>query len=136
MKREKRESEAQIVLNLLTEMKFQKLILAVVPFLLAACSSTPRGLQHVPAQPLPVVDAAQDVKDLDFASTTGRLEVGTTSVVPNTPIGTAQATVTTTYVNALGETCKRIHLKNQSGETDSAVCLGKDNVWRHVPALQ
>ena len=131
MKREKRESEAQIVLNLLTEMKFQKLILAVVPFLLVACSSTPRGLQHVPAQPVPVVDAA-----LDFASTTGRLEVGTTSVVPNTPIGTAQATVMTTYVNALGESCKRIHLKNQSGETDSAVCLGKDNVWRHVPALQ
>ena len=58
---------------------------------IAGCSSTPRGLQHVPSQPAVVVDPSQTEADQSFASSAARLEVGgSASVIQTTPIGPAQ----------------------------------------------
>ncbi len=100
--------------------------------LVAGCSSTPRGLNHVPAGPALVVDASQSAEEQAFAEAGGRLAEGTETVVPVTPIGMAQVRVTGTYMNALGENCRRIEAKNQNATLSCGVCLGRDGVWRYV----
>lgn len=108
----------------------------VTGVMLSGCSSTPRGLQHVPAQPIAIQDPVQTQEEHSFASTAGNLQVGVAGIIQATPIGLAQATVRSSYVNALGEKCKKIHLKSKSTETNCGVCLGKDGVWRYVPSVQ
>lgn len=101
---------------------------------LAGCSSTPRGLQHVPSQPAVVVDPSQTEADQSFASSAARLEVGgSASVIQVTPIGPAQALAVGAYKNALGEACKRVELRTREASSVSGVCLGKDGIWRVVP---
>lgn len=109
---------------------------AAAALMLSGCSSTPRGLQHVPSDPAVVQDPVQSAEARSFAAAAGSLEAGASAVIQPTPIGTAQATVQSTYMNALGEQCKKILLKTQNAEAVCGVCLGKDNVWRYVPALQ
>lgn len=108
----------------------------VTSVMLSGCSSTPRGLQHVPAQPIAIQDPVQTQQEQSFASTAGNLEVGAAGIIQATPIGMAQATVRSSYMNALGEKCKKIHLKSKSTEANCGVCLGKDGVWRYVPSVQ
>lgn len=101
---------------------------------LAGCSSTPRGLQHVPVQPAVVVDPSQTEDQRSFAAAASLLEVGgSATVIQSTPIGLAQATAVSTYKNGLGETCKRIELRNKEASSACGVCLGKDGIWRVVP---
>lgn len=101
---------------------------------LAGCSSTPRGLQHVPSQPAVVVDSAQSEDEQSFAASAARLEVGgSASVIQVTPIGPAQAIAAAAYKNALGEDCKRVELRSRDASSVCGVCLGKDGVWRLVP---
>lgn len=101
---------------------------------IAGCSSTPRGLQHVPSQPAVVVDPSQTEADQSFASSAARLEVGgSASVIQTTPIGPAQALAVAAYKNALGEDCKRVELRSRDASSVCGVCLGKDGVWRVVP---
>lgn len=101
---------------------------------LFGCTSTPRGLQHVPSQPAVVVDPSQVEADQSFASSAARLEVGgNASVIQVTPIGPAQALAVAAYKNALGESCKRVELRSRDASSVCGVCLGKDGVWRVVP---
>lgn len=109
---------------------------ATVAICLTGCSSTPRGLQHIPAQPVAIPEPVQTQQEHSFASTAGNLEVGAAGIIQATPIGMAQATVLSSYMNALGEKCKKIHLKSKSSESNCGVCLGKDGVWRYVPSVQ
>ena len=101
---------------------------------LAGCSSTPRGLQHVPTQPAVVVDPSQTENERSFATSAAKLEVGgSAAVIQTTPIGLAQAIAVATYKNALGEDCKRIEVRNKDASAACGVCLGKDGIWRVVP---
>ena len=105
--------------------------------LITGCSSTPRGLQHVPVKPGAVQDAAQTPDELSFAATAGKLAVGSTGVLQTTPLGKmAQTSAQSTYMNALGEECKKILVKSKDAELRCGVCLGKDGVWRYVPNVQ
>ena len=103
--------------------------------LLTGCASTPRGLQHEASRPEIVADVPQSRTDLAFAETAGKLAVGTTTVVPSTPIGTASVTVGEEYMNALGETCRRVELKNPKETVKGSACLGADKIWRFVRPL-
>lgn len=104
--------------------------------ILGGCSSTPRGLQHVPAQPATVQDSVQTQEEQGFAATAGSLAVGATGLIQSTPVGVAQVTVRSIYTNALGESCKKLYLKGKDAEGVCGVCLGNDGVWRYVPSLQ
>lgn len=101
--------------------------------ILSGCSSTPRGLQHVPAEPAAVIDAVQTPEEQGFAMAAGRLEIGTASVIQGTPLGMAQVRAVSAYTNALGEQCKHLEVKTQDAASSCGVCLGKDGVWRYVP---
>lgn len=103
---------------------------------LSGCSSTPRGLQHQASKPVVVADAAQSASDQAFAALAGSLELGTTSIISATPLGMASVTVVDQYMNALGETCRRVEVKNQNESLKGAVCLGADKTWRFIRALQ
>lgn len=101
---------------------------------LAGCSSTPRGLQHVPTQPAVVVDPSQTENERSFAASAAKLEVGgSASVIQVTPVGPAQAIAVASYKNALGEDCKRVELRSRDSSKVCGVCLGSDGVWRVVP---
>ncbi len=108
----------------------------VVVGLLSGCSSTPRGLQHEASTPAVVADAAQSASDQAFAASAGSLELGSTGVIAATPIGTASVTVVDQYMNALGETCRRVEVRNQTESMKGAVCLGLDKTWRFIRPLQ
>ena len=104
--------------------------------ILGGCSSTPRGLQHVPAQPVPIQDSVQTQEEQGFAASAGNLAVGATGLIQSTPVGMAQVTVRSSYTNALGESCKKLFIKGSNAEAVCGVCLGKDGVWRYVPVVQ
>ena len=109
---------------------------ATVAICLSGCSSTPRGLQHIPAQSVAIQEPVQTQQEHSFASTAGHLEEGSARIIQTTPIGMAQAMVRASYMNALGEQCKKIHLKSKNSEANCGVCLGKDGIWRYVPSVQ
>ena len=80
-----------------------------------------------------VVDVSQSAEERAFAEVGARLAEGAESVVQTTPIGMARVRVVGAYMNALGESCKRLEAKSQKTALTCGVCLGKDGIWRYVP---
>lgn len=109
------------------------LALATAVVVLAGCSA-PRGLQHEVTPPEIVRDAPQASGARNFAEAAGGLEIGTTTVMNDTPLGVAQVQVERAFKNALGETCRRVIVKNNQTQRRGAVCQGADGVWRYVDA--
>ena len=109
------------------------LALATAVVVLAGCSAA-RGLQHEVTPPEVVRDAPQVSAAQNFAEAAGGLEVGTTTVMNETPLGIAQVQVERAFKNALGEACRRVIVKNNETQRRGAVCQGADGVWRYVDA--
>ena len=109
------------------------LALATAVVVLAGCSA-PRGLQHEVTPPEVVRDAPQASAAKHFAEAAGNLEVGTITVMNETPLGAAQVQVERAFKNALGEACRRVIVKNNETQRRGAVCQGADGVWRYVDA--
>ena len=115
--------------------KMAQIVGASVFLMLVGCSTVPRGLHHTPTQPMTVVDRSQTEAERIFAISAAQLEVGGSgAVIQQSPIGMTQAFAVATYMNALGEHCKRVVLRGSDADETYAVCLGKDDVWRVVPS--
>lgn len=110
-----------------------RLALATSVVVLAGCSA-PRGLQHDVMPPETIRDMPQASAARHFAEAAGGLEIGTTTVMNDTPLGVAQVQVERAFKNALGEACRRVIVKNNETQRLGAVCQGADGVWRYVDA--
>ncbi|MDO5531769.1 DVU3141 family protein [Sutterella sp.] len=111
--------------------------LLAATMLTAGCSSTPRGLGHVPSRPSDKnLDAPQTVEVAAFAHLAGEIPAAQ-STLANTPVGFARVTVVGEYMNGLGERCRKVQLDAEGNVSRrAAVCRDAEGVWRYVAPLQ
>ena len=102
----------------------------------SSCSHVPRGLDHQITPPSPVQEAVQNETHSTFAAQAGAMGSGETQTL-SLEGGTATVTDKGSFKNALGETCRSLTVRTQTGTPfNASVCLGLDNVWRYLPPLK
>lgn len=100
---------------------------------LVGCS-TPRGLNHsVTEATPPILDPIPD-ENLEVAK---RLALSSGEYVPVNLAGYSfEARVGESYKSALGEDCRRVHLRNVTGTTGTgAICKDSNGIWRYLAPL-
>lgn len=111
--------------------------LSVAVLTLAGCSA-PRGLDHRATRPVAQgIDAPQSEALQLLAEKLSPMNPG--QAVTETMDGKSyQIEVVSLYVNALGESCKRLHLKSdtQSVAKKASICLNSEAKWRYIAPLQ
>ena len=112
---------------------FLFLSMTAVLSLAAGCTATGNG--YGAARPA-VQDEPQPIEVIALAERIGSMPVGR-STGARTPVGEGVVRVTGTYVNALGEECRRVQVILESGEQKpAAACRSGSGTWRFVRPLR